>query len=105
MAAGLPGPLGTWQADIGVVVADAWQGRGVGSALMNALITRARCRGVSCLSMDVLPGNSRVLAMIASRWPTARIHQGTDFITICARLTAATGNSPVPTLGPRGQAA
>ena len=55
--------------DIGVVVADAWQGQGVGSALVRALVSRAQARGVTSLSMDVLPGNHRVLAMIAGTGP------------------------------------
>src|SRR6185436_15625 len=49
---------------VGHVVADAWQRRGVGAALMRALIARAQARGVTALAMDVLPGNRRVLAMI-----------------------------------------
>ena len=52
--------------DIGVVVADAWQRRGVGAALMRALVARAQARGVTSLAMDVLPGNRRV----AKPWPT-----------------------------------
>ena len=58
--------------EIGVVVADAWQGQGVGSALVRALISRAQARGVTSLSMDVLPGNRQVLAMIAGHWAAAR---------------------------------
>ncbi len=45
--------------EIGVVVADAWQGRGVGSALVRTLVSRARARGVTSLSMDVLPATAR----------------------------------------------
>ena len=66
-------PGGPRATDIGVVVADAWQRRGVGAALMRALIGRARARGVTALAMDVLPGNRRVLAMIAGHWPEAAI--------------------------------
>jgi len=63
------------------VVADAWQGLGVASALMNALITAAQARGVTSLTMDVLPGNRTMLAMIASRWPAAHIEDSADFVT------------------------
>jgi acetyltransferase len=59
--------------DIGVVVADAWQGRGVGSALVRALVTRAQARGVRSMTMDVLHANHTVLAMIERRWPAADI--------------------------------
>jgi GNAT superfamily N-acetyltransferase len=58
-------------ADLGLVVADGWQDRGVGSALLGLLAERARCRGACELAMDVLPGNDRMLDMIGRRWPAA----------------------------------
>ena len=66
MAADRTDPRGTRVTDIGVVVADAWQGRGLGSALMRAQVTRAQARGVTLLEMDVLDGNRQVLDMITS---------------------------------------
>ena len=73
MAADRTDPRGTRVTDIGVVVADAWQGRRLGSALMRALVTRAQARGVTLLEMDVLDGNRQVLDMITSHWPAACI--------------------------------
>ncbi len=81
MAADHAGPGGARTADVGVVVADDWQGLGVGSALIDALITSARARGVTSLTMDVLPGNRRMLAMIAGHWPAARAERSADFVT------------------------
>jgi GNAT superfamily N-acetyltransferase len=81
MAADLAGSTGVRTADVGVVVADAWQGLGVGSALLGALIASAQARGVTSLTMDVLPGNRRMLGMIASRWPGARREASADFVT------------------------
>jgi GNAT superfamily N-acetyltransferase len=86
MAADQVGPRGARTADVGVVVADAWQGLGVGSALMRALITGARARGVTSLTMDVLPGNRRMLAIIAGHWPAAHIEDSADFVTFRSRL-------------------
>ena len=82
MAADRTGPRGARVADIGVVVADAWQGRGLGAALMRALVTRARARGVTLLEMDVLDGNRQVIDMIASHWPAARVERSSDSIHI-----------------------
>ena len=80
---GYPGRPGYPRAtDVGVVVADAWQRRGVGAALMRALISRAQARGVTALAMDVLPGNRRVLAMIAGHWPDAAIGRSPDGVDI-----------------------
>jgi acetyltransferase len=86
MAVDTTGPDGTAVAEIGVVVADAWQGRGVGSRLMRRLAGRARARGATTLAMDVLAENQRVLAMIAARWPAARHDRSAESVTVHARL-------------------
>jgi GNAT superfamily N-acetyltransferase len=86
MASDRTGPDGTRMTDIGVVVADAWQGQGVGSALVRALITRAQARGVTSVAMDVLHGNHQVHAMIAAHWPAARTGRGRDYAAICVQL-------------------
>ena len=72
--------------DMGVVVADAWQGRGVGAALMRALVGRAQARGVTGVSMDVLPSNRAVLAMITSHWAAARTGRSADSVTVQIQL-------------------
>jgi GNAT superfamily N-acetyltransferase len=79
-------PRGTRVTDIGLVVHDAWQGRGVGSALMRALVTGAQARGVSTLEMDVLDGNRQVLAMITGHWPAACVDHNSDGFAIRVRL-------------------
>jgi GNAT superfamily N-acetyltransferase len=68
-------------ADVGVVVADAWQGRGVGSALLRALVARARAHGATGITMSVLPENRPVLAMISDHWPAASLHAERDSLT------------------------
>jgi ribosomal protein S18 acetylase RimI-like enzyme len=88
-------PAGPRMTDIGVVIADAWQGHGVGSALTRTLITAAEARGVTCVAMDVLHDNRQVLAMIARRWPDARTGQGTDFATVHVQLPQARPQQPV----------
>jgi GNAT superfamily N-acetyltransferase len=86
MAADTAGPPGAASTEIGVVVADAWQGRGVGSGLMRALASRARARGATNLVMEVMAENRRMLAMIAGRWPDARHDRSGAYITVHARL-------------------
>lgn len=86
MAVDRTGPQGARVTDIGMVVADAWQGRGLGSALMRALVTGARARGVTLMEMDVLNGNRQVLDMITSHWPAARIGHAGDSFSIRIQL-------------------
>jgi GNAT superfamily N-acetyltransferase len=106
MAADRPGPPAGPAADIGVVVADAWQGQGVGSALVRALVHRAQARGVTVLTMDVLPGNSQVFTMIGDHWPRARTERTSDGVAVQVRLPqrrprqAASGRRPMPRRSP-----
>lgn len=48
-------------AEFAVVVADAWQGRGVAYGLMQALIARARARGLRRIEGAVLRTNTRMI--------------------------------------------
>jgi GNAT superfamily N-acetyltransferase len=94
--AGRPAPLEGRVTEIGVVVADAWQGQGVGSALVRALISRAQARGVTSLVMDVLPDNRQMLAMIATHWPAARSWRRADCVTFQAALIPEQRAVPPP---------
>jgi len=49
--------------EIGMAVAPAWRGRGVGSALLEAAIARARDDGLHKLSLDVFPHNEAAIAL------------------------------------------
>jgi GNAT superfamily N-acetyltransferase len=82
--------------DVGVVVADAWQRRGVGAALMRALVTRVQARGVTSLAMDVLPGNRQVLAMVIGHWPDAAIGHSPDSLDIRIPLPRYKPRQPQP---------
>jgi GNAT superfamily N-acetyltransferase len=86
MATGLVRPGGGTAIEIGVVVADAWQGQGIGSALVRTLIGAARARDATIVAMDVLHANHRVLAMIASHWPAADVERSADFLSFRVRL-------------------
>jgi GNAT superfamily N-acetyltransferase len=92
-------PRGTRVTDIGMVVHDAWQGRGVGSALMRALVSGAQARGVSTLEMDVLDSNRQVLAMITGHWPAARVDRNSDGLAI--RVALAPAGSKPATIAPQ----
>jgi ribosomal protein S18 acetylase RimI-like enzyme len=101
MATDRTGPEGDMMTDFGVVVADAWQGQGVGSALVRALIARAQARGVTSMTMDVLHSNRQVLAMIASHWTTARTDRSADCVTVHVRLPPHQPERPHPAPGSR----
>jgi GNAT superfamily N-acetyltransferase len=86
MAGDRTGPGGTRLTEIGVVVADARRGQGVGSALVRQLVARAQLRGATGVVMEVLAENRQVLTMIADHWPVASEERSGAYITIRARL-------------------
>ncbi len=52
------------QAEVAIVVEDAHQGRGIGTALLERLAEAARETGMTGLVAETLPSNSRVLSVL-----------------------------------------
>jgi ribosomal protein S18 acetylase RimI-like enzyme len=75
-------PSGSRVTEIGVVVADARQRRGVGSALTRALASRAQARGATVILMDVLAENRDMLAMITNHFPAADHQRSGPYVSI-----------------------
>ena len=59
------GPSDEGTADIGLVVADGWQGLGLGSLLLEEILRAGEQRGVHQFSADVLTENRRALRLLA----------------------------------------
>ncbi len=53
------------RAEMAVAVADDWQGRGVATALLAQLVTRAQDERISCFTASVLAANSPMLDVLA----------------------------------------
>jgi acetyltransferase len=51
---------GTRRAECAIVVADGWQGRGLGSELMRSLVTAAQARDIDWLEGSTLAENARI---------------------------------------------
>jgi GNAT superfamily N-acetyltransferase len=57
--------------DVAVVVADDWQGRGLGRLLMSRLAHIARARGISHFRATIFGDNQRALALVRFLSPRA----------------------------------
>jgi GNAT superfamily N-acetyltransferase len=78
MAADVRGAAGHLETNIGLVIADEWQQRGLGSALLTELVRRAARRDVHALVLDVLPENAPMRRIIRRRWPDAAVERTRD---------------------------
>lgn len=54
------------EAEFAVAVSDAWQGQGLGRALVQRLIAHARAHGVPVLHGTAVPGNERLIRLMDS---------------------------------------
>jgi len=68
-------------AEVAVTVNDAWQGRGVGTALLHRLAKHARARGVARFSALVLAQNTAMLKLIESIGPV--VSRESEDGTVC----------------------
>lgn len=84
------------ESSIGLVVADAWQRRGIGTQLLTALEGRARARGVSHLMLEVLPDNRVMLGIIRRRWPEASAQRTPDAVVFRPAIRHADGLQAIP---------
>lgn len=78
---------GSVSTEIGLVVADSWQNRGLGTTLLGVLARRAADRGVPTMVMEVLPDNQRMLGIISRRWPDAPRERTADSIIVRAAIS------------------
>jgi GNAT superfamily N-acetyltransferase len=74
--------------ELGVVVTDAWQGRGIGSALVRSALTEAAVAGACTVRMDVHVDNRR-LARHLSRWPGVTADRDGEMLTFWAPMRAS----------------
>jgi GNAT superfamily N-acetyltransferase len=69
-------------AEAAVVVGDAWQGKGLGTALSALLAQRAREEGIERFDATLLAGNDQMLHVIDSLGPSRLLAQDGPTITV-----------------------
>jgi GNAT superfamily N-acetyltransferase len=80
--------------EIGLLVEDAAQGRGLGTGLLLALAGRARSRGVAVLRCDVLAGNRRLVDTL--RRALGPVAARSDGLIVHASVRLLAGGAPLP---------
>jgi len=73
-------------AEIAVAVLDTWHGRGVGTALLEALGARAREEGVEHFTASVLAGNSPMLDLLRQLGDVTVVDRGAGYVDLRVEL-------------------
>jgi GNAT superfamily N-acetyltransferase len=76
--------------ELGVVVTDAHQGRGIGRWLLQSALAEAAVAGAVAVRLDVHVENRRVVAMLQRSMPDARVSREAELLTFLAPMTSAT---------------
>lgn len=74
--------IGGDRAEAAFLVADEWQGRGLGSIMLSRLARAAREVGVATLVAEVLPGNDAMLAVFQRSGHPVRIQAGAHAVRV-----------------------
>lgn len=82
-------------ADFAIAVADDWQGHGLGSQLLNALVRRARTSGIRRLEGSVLADNDPMRALMHSRGWRIRRDPEEDRLVIASLDLALEDEAPL----------
>ena len=83
---------GADRAEVAFVVADEWQGRGLGGLLFDRLAVRARQLGISTFEAETLPENQPMLAIFRHAGGKLRMSDGV--VTVTVDLTAPPAAAP-----------
>jgi GNAT superfamily N-acetyltransferase len=79
-------PPESTRAEVALLVADGWQGRGIGRLLLKHLVEIARGLGIEELEASVLSDNLRVLRMVRSGGDSVRLKVRDGLIEVSASL-------------------
>ena len=83
-------PVAPGVAEMAIAVADSWQHRGVGRALLAAAIEWARANGFETLSASMLCGNAAILGLVRSiGCPIAYAPAADGTVDVLIRIGAA----------------
>jgi len=75
-------------AEIAITVVDAFQGRGIGKALVARLVEAANARGIRTLHAIVLPDNAAIIGLLQRYAPWARWRRDGDNLVAVIPLRA-----------------
>ena len=84
-------------AEVALVVQDGWQGRGLGSLLMEDVLSAAQARGIRRFRAYVLADNERMLRLLRTRVQILerKLEEGVVALTFASRGDSPSDGSPL----------
>jgi GNAT superfamily N-acetyltransferase len=76
--------------EVGVVVSDAWQHRGIGRWLIQSALAEAAVAGAVAVRLNVHTENGRVIGMLRRSMPDAVVTRDAGMLTYLAPMRSAT---------------
>jgi acetyltransferase len=83
--------------EFAVAVADAWQNRGVGSALILSLVEVARARGIEVMEGIVMAGNHKMLGLMGALGFSIRPEPGDASVRHVSKQLGTSASAPIRT--------
>jgi acetyltransferase len=83
--------------EFAVAVADAWQNRGVGSALILSLVEVARARGLEVMEGIVMAGNHKMLGLMGTLGFSIQPEPGDASVRHVSKQLRASASAPIRT--------
>ena len=77
-------------AELGITVADAWQGRGVGAALLDRIVAAAAERGFERMSATILADNERMKSLIENSLDHVAVKHERGLLIVDYSISSAT---------------
>ncbi|MBV2155817.1 GNAT family N-acetyltransferase [Kitasatospora sp. SUK 42] len=87
------------EAELAVLVEDAWQRRGLGLALLKRLTAAARAAGIGTVYAVTHAGNTGMIASMRALAAPLDVHAEDGTLVITATLTTGTAPAPAPAPG------
>jgi RimJ/RimL family protein N-acetyltransferase len=76
------------RAEVAFLIADAWQGRGLGSLMLSRLTAAAQEQGITTLLAETAPGNRAMLSVFTRSSRPAEIRAGVDLVEVRISISA-----------------
>lgn len=85
---------GSGTAELGMLVEDAWQRRGIGRRLVAHLVAAAPARGITTLTAAVLAGNAQVADLLRRVPGQFSITADGEVLNVQVRLASSSEGTP-----------